>query len=70
MERGKGQPRKAVHMGRGRAFADGGGLVSPGRWAPGKRTLPGGIADTLREELKDCFDKAVAAKKFDAAPFR
>ena len=44
---GFGSARKAHFMGMDKPYADGGGLCSPGRWAPGSRRLPGGWAQEL-----------------------
>ena len=56
---GRGPSRCAQHIGGNKPFCGGGGLCSPGRWAPGKRNLPGNLAN-LKGELGKIFAEAVA----------
>jgi hypothetical protein len=49
---GRGPPRRVDVMGKDRAFHDGGGLCSPGRWARAVRKLPAGAIRSFFEELK------------------
>ena len=50
--RGMGPPRRTQVMGRPRAFHDGGGLCSPGRWPRERRVLPEGVGGSFFVELK------------------
>ena len=53
---GRGPTRKAPCMGRDRAFWDGGGLCSPGRWPPDRRRLPEarpGLMSKIREVFQE-----------------
>ena len=50
--RGQGPPRRTQVMGRPRAFHDGGGLCSPGRWPCDRRVLPSGVGGSFFSELK------------------
>ena len=55
---GRGPPRKAAHMGRSKPFADGGGLCSPGRWAPSARRFQDYGLNGLRDQLYDLFKES------------
>ena len=50
-------------MGKTKAFADGGGLCSPGRWPPGKRNLPAGPFTELREAIGKIHKDSVTDEK-------
>ena len=50
--------RRARHIGGDKPFCDGGGLCSPGRWAP-ERRLPPKCLGGLNVELHAMFAKAV-----------
>ena len=69
---GAGQPVSTTRKGLARPMVDGGGLCSPGRWPPGRRRLPGGIADRARTAAVTAFEnsvrKATGGKK-DALDF-
>jgi hypothetical protein len=56
--RGKGPPRITRSLGQERPFADGGGLCSPGRWAPSQRQLPKGNIEKILEVTRHAFDEA------------
>ena len=58
--RGSGPPRTVSGMGPYRKpFADGGGLCSPGRWAPSKRRSPSSLADAIWKVTEKLFRQAV-----------
>jgi hypothetical protein len=59
--RGRGAPRTSQHISGPKAFCDGGGLCSPGRWPPGRRRLPGGPSEGLRRCMLESFKEAVNA---------
>ena len=61
--RGKGPPRKVRGIGCEKPFADGGGLCSPGRWAPENRRFPGFPADLLRDVLLDEYRRILHPRR-------
>jgi len=61
--RGIGPPRVSEFMGTVKAFADGGGLCSPGRWAPeARKTEDYGLND-VRDSIFPLFQKAVVDER-------
>ena len=63
---GVGQPRQTYTLGKTRAYHDGWGLPSPGRWEKQDRVFPsGGKWNTLRTNLFECLS---CAKKLDGRP--
>ncbi|CAE8725125.1 unnamed protein product [Polarella glacialis] len=52
---GVGSPIRVATKGTTRSLHDGGGLCSPGRWPPARRTLPGTHFDAIRS----CFVKGL-----------
>ena len=60
---GRGPPRMVEFMGKQRAFHDGGGLCSPGRWRPEDRRLPERgqekLMDYLAAKLEETTKKAM-----------
>ena len=60
---GKGPPRRAMHMGRDKPFTDGGGLCSPGRWAPQQRRRHDYGLNDLRDQLYVIFRDATRDEK-------
>ena len=56
--RGRGAPRQAPFMGREKAYADGGGLCSLGRWGPAARRHPQDFAKPVREGAWAVLERA------------
>ena len=62
---GRGPSRRARHIGGDKPFCDGGGLCSPGRWAPEKRLLPsclGGLNLEMHARFAEAVQKASGGK--------
>ena len=57
--KGKGPARRVKVMGRHRAFHDGGGLCSPGRWAFAKRRLPTRVGGNFFGEMKAVLERSL-----------
>jgi hypothetical protein len=58
--RGRGPPRESRHMGGNKPYADGGGLCSPGRWAPSQRRLPQGPAVAIRNLIAIKYEECIS----------
>ena len=65
---GQGAPRVAEFMGSFKAFADGGGLCSPGRWAPEARVVQDYGLNEIRDTLYDHFRRATREEKGNMTP--
>ena len=56
---GTGPPLQVTVAGKTKAFTDGAGLCSPGRWHPDHRREPEGLAAQLRDVLFSTIEKAI-----------
>jgi len=65
---GQGSPRVAEFMGSCKAFADGGGLCSPGRWAPEARVVQDYGLNEVRDTLYGHFQRVTREEKGDMTP--
>ena len=60
---GLGPPRQTYTLGRTKAYTDGAGLPSPGRWAKEDRLFPQGAEwDELRSKLYECLRDSVSSR--------
>ena len=66
---GRGPPRMAEFMGTAKPFADGGGLCSPGRWAPEKRHSKDRGLYGLRDLLYAHYVKGLEVSTLSARDF-
>lgn len=65
---GQGAPRVAEFMGSFKAFADGGGICSPGRWAPEARVVQDYGLNEIRDTLYDHFRRATSEEQGNTTP--